>query len=57
MQCRVRKDFNETVYLVKVEDKLYMETTDLAEIDATVAKVLKSDDPERIATLVDKLNA
>lgn len=32
-------------------------TTDLASIQATVAKVLRSDDPDRIASLVDKLNA
>ena len=32
-------------------------TTDLPGIEATVAKVLRSDDPERIAALVDKLNA
>ena len=32
-------------------------TTDLAGIEATVAKVLRSDDPDRIAALVDKLNA
>ena len=32
-------------------------TTDLPGIEATVAKVLRSDDPDRIAALVDKLNA
>ena len=41
MQCRVSKNFNETIYLVKVDDHVYMETTDLAEIPLVMADLVR----------------